>query len=783
MAIYDLGTASLAANGEVTGVGTAWKAPLTLIRVGATIIFKTNPLKIYTISEIISDTQINVYNPNSETVPAGTGYAILAHDGITVQGLAQDVAETLRYYQSKETSIQSLLDFIGQDSFDWPRFEQLANQSVTGAAEALASQIAAAESAATAVSARNITTAARDATIAAIDSAGDAGTMVALAGMGISGTTPLLTSLDWDTFNFNSGSRYLCRVSSMTNAPEVITSTFPSSAVCIIEVKSNRGINGQKNFQISANTSSDNLYRVIDLNQIVTGGVRSYVSREALYVASGSNAGGASAERVRGLLDVYSKNETFEKSLNFSDVTNKSAARTNLGVYSKSEINSREGYSTNLAEVTSGLSKGMATISESLVIADGLSVPSFAEISGDKNFRAGFIGVDYRKNKTIRKSSNSTVTLSNQDSNAGSQVVDAVLYQDPAWPFLSVYPQKTTIKNLTIEGNSAASKNQAAIYILQAGVAEIDGVDTINCKYSVWSKDIFQTRINRVFSNDGKIRLDNGTSVVLSNCGLASSDTERTGAFDLTGMKYSTMISCTSDHTTNTAYSLNACEGLSMISCGCEASGTTTPNSGTAIAFRDNNRNIFVSGFSCLPVPDQGPALVSFGSNNDINLTNFEVIPGINYSSDFYIAGPGNNIVINGGRFGRSGGLMPVVTASGSAIGSRITYNASNGVTYDYVVAAAGVVNPVPRKSAITSILVNAEGNVIRGSGASCVREANGTYLVTLDYSNGITGASVDLYGYIGLSSFVFVDNNKIRVSVTNTGGVAVNQAFSVIVF
>ena len=783
MAIYDLGTASLAANGEVTGVGTTWKAPLTLIRVGATIIFKTSPLKIYTISEIISDTQISVYNPNSETVPAGTGYAILAHDGITVQGLAQDVAETLRYYQSKETSIESLLQFIGQDTFDWPRFQQLANQSVTGAAEALASQIAAAESAATAVSARNITTAARDATIAAIDSAGDAGTMVALAGMGISGTTPLLTSLDWDTFNFNSGSRYLCQVSSMTNAPEVITSTFPSQAVCIIEVKSNRGVNGQKNFQISANTSSDNLYRVIDLNQIVTGGVRSYASREALYVASGSNVGGASAERVRGLLDVYSKSETFQKSLNFSDVENKATARNNLDVYSKLDINSREGYSTNLSEVTSGLSSGMATISESLVISDGLSVPSFAEISGDKNFRAGFIGADYRKNKTIRKSSNSTVTLSNQDSNAGSQVVDAVLYQDPAWPFASVFPQKTTIKNLTIEGNSAARKNQAAIYILQAGVAEIDGVDTINCKYSVWSKDIFQSRINRVFSNDGKIRLDNGTSVVLSNCGLASSDTERTGAFDLTGMKYSTMISCTSDHTTNTAYSLNACEGLSIISCGCEASGTTTANSGTAIAFRDNNRNIFVSGFSCLPVPDQGPALVSFGSNNDINLTNFEVIPGINYSSDFYIAGPGNNIVINGGRFGSSGGLMPVVTASGSAIGSRITYNASNGVTYDYVVAAAGVVNPVPRKSAITSILVNAEGNVIRGSGASCVREADGTYLVTLDYSNGITGASVDLYGYIGLSSFLFVGNNKVRVSLTNTAGAAVNQAFSVIVF
>ena len=120
MAIYDLGTASLAANGEVTGVGTTWKAPLTLIRVGATIVFKTEPVKIYTISEIISDTQINVYNPNSETVPAGTGYAILAHDGITVQGLAQDVAETLRYYQSRETEVADAVDaFNNFDASDF----------------------------------------------------------------------------------------------------------------------------------------------------------------------------------------------------------------------------------------------------------------------------------------------------------------------------------------------------------------------------------------------------------------------------------------------------------------------------------------------------------------------------------------------------------------------------------------------------------------------------------------------------------------------------------------
>lgn len=126
MAIYDLGTASLAANGEVTGVGTTWKAPLTLIRVGATIVFKTEPVQIYTISEIISDTQVNVYNPNSETVPAGTGYAILAHDGITVQGLAQDVAETLRYYQSRETEVADAVDAF--NNFDLADFDSKVTQ-------------------------------------------------------------------------------------------------------------------------------------------------------------------------------------------------------------------------------------------------------------------------------------------------------------------------------------------------------------------------------------------------------------------------------------------------------------------------------------------------------------------------------------------------------------------------------------------------------------------------------------------------------------------------------
>ena len=340
MAIYDLGTASLAANGEVTGVGTTWKAPLTLIRVGATIIFKTSPLKIYTISEIISDTQINVYNPNSETVPAGTGYAILAHDGITVQGLAQDVAETLRYYQSKETSIEGLLQFIGQDTFDWPRFEQLANQSTTGAAEALASQISAAESAATAVSARDTTTAARNATIEAINAAGDAATMVTLAGYGIaSRQSASLSSLDWQQFDFVVGASYRISNSLMTNGPSL---SLTPTQVCYINVNGNSASNISYSITLRGfNSDIDSYSRVYEIDVSGSKGSRKFKVREQVILPVNSDnaeAGGAVVSRIRSRLDVYSKSETFQKSLNFSDVANKSAARTNLDVYSKSEV-------------------------------------------------------------------------------------------------------------------------------------------------------------------------------------------------------------------------------------------------------------------------------------------------------------------------------------------------------------------------------------------------------------------------------------------------------------
>lgn len=280
MAIYDLGTASLAANGEVTGVGTTWKAPLTLIRVGATILFKTEPVQIYTISEIISDTQINVYNPNSETVPAGTGYAILAHDGITVQGLAQDVAETLRYYQSKETSIESLIEIIENSDIDVidgkiQEMQQILSSTMAAEVSAKSSSDSALEysnksisSANESKSARDEAVAAKNSTIEAINNAGDAGTLVTLSG---ANGASLIGTTDGSTVQYE--------ISSLKDNGASIIRTTDGSTIQdeISSLKANAG-------NLRAELASDNGFNIVNYKRAgVNGSVINSLSTRYAY--------------------------------------------------------------------------------------------------------------------------------------------------------------------------------------------------------------------------------------------------------------------------------------------------------------------------------------------------------------------------------------------------------------------------------------------------------------------------------------------------------------------
>lgn len=137
MAIYRKGQASMDAQGYITGYGTKWRENLTLIRAGATIMFLTNPVKLGVITEVVSDTSIRAITTGGAVV-ARTDYVILLHDSLTVDGLAQDVAETLRYYQGKESEFSHFIEFL--QGFDFAKLEDLTNQAKDAAAKAKTSE-------------------------------------------------------------------------------------------------------------------------------------------------------------------------------------------------------------------------------------------------------------------------------------------------------------------------------------------------------------------------------------------------------------------------------------------------------------------------------------------------------------------------------------------------------------------------------------------------------------------------------------------------------------------
>ncbi|UEW68502.1 hypothetical protein phiW14_00062 [Klebsiella phage phiW14] len=143
MALYREGKAALAADGTVTGTGTKWQSSLSLIRPGATIMFLSSPIQMAVVNKVVSDTEIKAITTKGAVV-ASSDYAILLSDSLTVDGLAQDVAETLRYYQSQETVIADAVEFF--KTFDLEGLQNLANQVKADSQSAGASATAAAAS-------------------------------------------------------------------------------------------------------------------------------------------------------------------------------------------------------------------------------------------------------------------------------------------------------------------------------------------------------------------------------------------------------------------------------------------------------------------------------------------------------------------------------------------------------------------------------------------------------------------------------------------------------------
>lgn len=110
--IYTAGT--IAANGNtVTGTGTNFTQAGSLIRVGCTIITMSSPIQVFQITSINSATQLTVTPAASPALTAGTRYSILLSDSLSVDGLAQSIAETFTMYQRYMSGFSDVMNSSG----------------------------------------------------------------------------------------------------------------------------------------------------------------------------------------------------------------------------------------------------------------------------------------------------------------------------------------------------------------------------------------------------------------------------------------------------------------------------------------------------------------------------------------------------------------------------------------------------------------------------------------------------------------------------------------------
>ncbi|WP_336860658.1 tail fiber domain-containing protein [Pseudescherichia vulneris] len=90
---------SAGSGNTLTGTGTNFAAAGSLIRNGCTVIVMTSLEQVFQITGVNSATQLAVTPAVNPAIPAGTRYSILLSDSLSLDGLAQDIAETSGMYQ------------------------------------------------------------------------------------------------------------------------------------------------------------------------------------------------------------------------------------------------------------------------------------------------------------------------------------------------------------------------------------------------------------------------------------------------------------------------------------------------------------------------------------------------------------------------------------------------------------------------------------------------------------------------------------------------------------
>lgn len=335
MAIYRKGKASIDERGNITGDGTKWLNKLTLIRAGATIIFNTTPLEFATITEIESDTFMRSADASGVAVPM-TDYVIFLHDSLTVEGMAQDVAETLRYYQSKETVLEDAIEFF--KDFDDAKLEKMWKETVANAAAAAASAQA---SEASKVQSGNYANAAK---VSETNSANNAAEANRAKDAAKASETASATNKDAaaasasaaKTSETNSAANKDAAAASAKAAKtsETNTNTAKDSAVAAANAARNSETNSANNRDAAA--ASAKAAKTSETNSANSAQTATQKATEATTQANRSTTEAdrakTEADRAADLATQFDATALMRKDANLSDVVDKAQARVNISL-------------------------------------------------------------------------------------------------------------------------------------------------------------------------------------------------------------------------------------------------------------------------------------------------------------------------------------------------------------------------------------------------------------------------------------------------------------------
>lgn len=337
MAIYRTGQASMDANGYITGYGTKWKTALTLIRPGATIVFASNPVEYATISEIVSDTSLRAITTSGRSITR-VDYVILLHDSLTVDGLAQDVAETLRYYQGQETMYEHFVEFL--KGFDWQRMEKLGEKAYADAKAAEASANAAKASETNANASKNAaagsaTTASQKATEAA-NSAGAAKTSETNANASKTAAANSATAAASSATTAGQHKDAAAASASAARTSEGNASSSKNAAAASASAAKTSETNAKAS-ETSA-TASKNAAKTSEDNAAAS---KNAAASSASAAAGSATTAQQQADRAKAEADrAQSANpdNQLKKANNLSDVADKNASRANINAFHQSRV-------------------------------------------------------------------------------------------------------------------------------------------------------------------------------------------------------------------------------------------------------------------------------------------------------------------------------------------------------------------------------------------------------------------------------------------------------------